>query len=290
MGVGISKYNFPFGLIFGALVMLAAGASAQTRPTTGTKPLKVVSLDQCADQYVLGLVPRNQILALSDRARLHDSNFRDRAEHVRRIRPQLESLLALNPDVVVRTWGGDINLIKALTDRHIKVLNINDIYSYDQAKPELLRIGHELDQVASAQIEARRFDQAMAAIRPVGKGRTVLYYTPTGYSAGPDTMVGDMLRRLGFRLETQDKGFFYLSPEVILSLKPDIFALGFYEDHYAMRRVPGRNPLVRARIASMPNFTLPVQMISCSGWFTAYDLAELSKSPLTGSGGMKAVP
>lgn len=290
MGVGISKYNFSLGLIFSALVMLTPGASAQTRPISGVKPLRVVSLDQCADQYVLGLVPRNQILALSDRSRLADSNFRDRAEHVRRLRPRLESLLALNPDVVVRTWGGDINLIKALTDRHIKVLNINDIYNYDQAKPELLRIGQELDQVASAQIEARRFDQAMATIRPVGKGRTVLYYTPSGWSAGQDTMIGDMLRKLGFKMETHNKGDFFLSPEILLSLKPDIFALGFYEDHYAMRRVPGRNPLVRKRIASMPNFTLPVQIISCSGWFTAYDLAELSKSPLTGSGGMKAVP
>ncbi len=259
-------------------------------PAAGARPLKVVSLDGCADQYVLGLVPRDQILALSDRARLPDSYFRERATTVRRIQPRLETILALNPDVVVRTWGGDLNLIKALEKHYIRIININEITNYDQAKPELFRVARELGQEAGAGIEAHRFDQAMAAIQPAGEGRTVLYYTPGGYSAGPDTMTGDMLQRLGFKLETQNKGFFYLSPEVLLSMKPDIFALAFYDDHYAMRRVPGRNPLVRAQIAATPNFTLPRQSVSCSGWFTAYDLKELSQSPLTGSGGLKAVP
>lgn len=273
-----------------AAVIWAGRLPPRIVPEAGTQPLKVISLDGCADQYVLALVPRSQILGLSDRARLPDSYFRERAATVRRIQPRLETILALKPDVVVRTWGGDLNLIKALEKHHVRIVNINDITSYDQAKPELFRVAAELGQDAGAGIEARRFDQAMAAIRPVGLGRTALYYTPGGYSAGPDTMVGDMLQRLGFKLETQNKGFFYLSPEVLLSMKPDIFALAFYDDHYAMRRVPGRNPLVRAKIAASPNFTLPRQSVSCSGWYTAYDLSELSQSPLTGSGGLKAVP
>ncbi|MFT4077138.1 MAG: iron ABC transporter substrate-binding protein [Asticcacaulis sp.] len=254
------------------------------------RPLRVASLDGCADQYVLGLVPRAQIVAVSDRAGLPDSYFRERAASLRRTQPRLETILALDPDVVVRTWGGDLDLIKALEKHHIRIVNINDITSYDQAKPELFRVAAELGQPAGAGIEAHRFDLAMAGIKPVGAGRTVLYYTPGGYSAGPDTMIGDMLQRLGFKLETQTKGFYYLSPEVLLSLKPDVFALGFYDDHYAMRRVPGRNPLVRKKIAESPNFTLPRQAISCSGWFTAYDLKELSQSPLTGSGGEQVVP
>jgi len=271
---------------------LAWGLRLPPRPPVpaGVAPLKVISLDGCADQYVLGLVPRDQILALSDRARLPDSYFRERAATVRRIQPRLETILALNPDVVVRTWGGDLNLIKVLEKHRIRIVNINDITNYDEAKPELFRVAKELGQEAGAGIEAHRFDQAMAAIQPVGRGRTALYYTPGGYSAGPGTMVGDMLQRLGFKLETQNKGFFYLSPEVLLSMKPDIFALAFYDDRYAMRRVPGRNPLVRARIVASPNFTLPRQSVSCSGWFTAYDLSALSQAPLTGSGGLKAVP
>ncbi len=240
-----------------------------------------MSLDGCADQYVLGLVPRAQLVALSDRAALADSYFADRAAGVRRVKPKLETVLALAPDIVVRTWGGDARLLQRLQHYGIKVININDVHNYTEARDELFRVAEALDQPASAGIEAHRFDEAIAGIRPVGAGRTVLYYTPSGYSAGPDTMVGDMLKHLGFRLETQDKGFFYLSPEVVLSLKPDVFALAFYDDRFAMRRVPGRHPLVRAAIAAKPSLVIPARALSCAGWFTAYDLENLSQLPLS---------
>ncbi len=238
---------------------------------------KVVSLDNCADQYVLGLVPRDDILALSPRARLSDSAFRDRAEGVRRIQTRLESILALQPDIVVRTWGGDFKLIQALQAHHVQIVNIGDVKNYDEARTELLHVGGLLKQPAAAEIEAHRLTVALSETRDVGKGRRVLYYTPGGYTAGPDTMVGTMLTRLGFRLETQNKGEYFLSPEVLLSLKPDVFALAFYDDAYAMRRTPGRNPLVRHVIAQTPHFALPDDTIACAGWFTAYRLQTLSQ-------------
>ena len=242
---------------------------------------RIVSLDGCADQYVLGLVPRAQLIALSDRAALDDSYFRDRVAGIPRVKPKLETILSLEPDIVVRTWGGDARLLQRLAHYGIKVITINDVHTYAEARDELYRIANALNQPASADIEAHNFDEAIAHIQPVGAGRTVLYYTPSGYTAGPDTMVGDMLRHLGFRLETQDKGYFYLSPEVLLSLNPDVFALAYYDDPFAMRRVPGRHPLVRAAITARPNIILPARAISCAGWFTAYDLENLSQLPLS---------
>ncbi len=239
---------------------------------------RIVSLDECADQYALGLMPREDILALSNHARLPDSSFRDRAQGLRRVRPALETLLSLHPDAVIRSWGGDAKLIQALQRHGIKVIQLNDVSNYAQARDELLRVGGVLDEDAVARIEAHRFDEALKAISPFGKGRTVLYYTPSGYTAGPDTMPGDMLQKLGFRLETQDKGFPYISPELLLSLQPDVFALGFYDDAYGMQHTPGRHPLVRAYIEQKPHFTLSKQMLSCSGWFTAYDLLALSQT------------
>lgn len=239
---------------------------------------RVVSLDGCADQYVLGLVPRSDIAAVSMRARLADSYYRDRAEGVKQVRPTIESVLALSPDIVVRTWGGDARLMQMLEKHGVKVITVNDINNLDKAKDELLRVGHALDSDAVAAAEVTRFDAAMNDIRPIGIGRSVLYYTPSGFSAGPDTLVGDMLTRLDFRLETQDKGFFFLSPEILLSLKPDVFALAFYDDRYAMRRVPGRNPVIRKLIITTPHFTLPARALACSGWFIAYDLRALSRT------------
>ncbi|EGF90651.1 iron compound ABC transporter, periplasmic substrate-binding protein [Asticcacaulis biprosthecium C19] len=252
-------------------VLLSAGTAANA-----SNPPKVVSLDGCADQYVLGLVPQADIAAVSDRAVLPESYFRDRVGKIRMVKPYLETILSLEPDIVVRTWGGDLKLLQRLQHHGVKIVTINDVYSYDQARDELFRVGDEVGQPASARIEAHRFEEALENIHDIGRGRSILYYTPGGFSAGPDTMVGDMLTRLGFRLETQTKGFFYLSPEVMLTKKPDVFALSFFDDAVAMRRVPGRSPIVRKVIESRPNLILPSRAMACSGWFTAYDIESLS--------------
>jgi iron complex transport system substrate-binding protein len=241
---------------------------------------RVVSLDMCADQYVLGLAPRGSIAGLSMRAQLPESFYRERARGLRRVPAKSEAVLALAPDIVVRTWGGDRKLLDRLAKSRIKVITINDLQNLDQAEGELLRVGAELGLSRAAQDEVQRFRAAMNAVRPIGLDRSVLYYTPGGYTAGPDTFTGDLLTRLSFRLESQTKGFYFLSPEVLLSMKPEVFALGFYEDAYAMRRVPGRHPLVRKAIEATPHFTVPATAIACSAWHAAYDLQALSRTTI----------
>jgi iron complex transport system substrate-binding protein len=239
----------------------------------------VVSIDECADQYVLGLLPSDRIAAVSDHAALPDSYYADRAKGFRRVRPSIEALLALHPDVVVRTWGGDAKLIAALQRNHIDVIDINDVHTYAQAGEELLRVGHLLGQDVQAAAEARAMAATLDGVRHIGKGKTVLYYTPSGVSAGPDTFTGEMLKTLGYTLYTADKGFFPLRAEVILSERPDVFALGFYDDRFQSRRAPGRNAIVRAWIKQRPHIALPPRMLTCAGWYTAYDLEALSRQP-----------
>jgi iron complex transport system substrate-binding protein len=240
---------------------------------------RVVSLDLCADQYVLGLMPADRIAAVSNSSAEPESYYADRARSFARVRPTLESVLALHPDAVVRTWGGDPKVLEALQKHGISIININDVETFPQAKDELLRVGHLLGQDVQATTEARSMMVSLSGVRPIGKDKTILYYTPSGYSAGPDTFIGAMLQTLGYRLETADHGFFYLSPEVLLATKPDVFALGFYDDAFQSRRAPGRSALIRGYIAERPHIDLSGKMIACNGWYDAYDLEALSQNP-----------
>ena len=271
-----------------AAATLAAASSAAPvlgAATPATAGPRVVSLDMCADQYVLGLMPADQIAAVSNTAAVPESYYADRARSFARVRPTLESLLALHPDAVVRTWGGDAKLLSALQQHGVNIITINDVDTFPQARDELLRIGHLLGQDLQAATEARSMMVSLGGVQPIGKGKTILYYTPSGYSAGPDTFIGSMLQTLGYRLETADHGFFYLSPEVLLSTRPDVFALGFYDDAFQSRRAPGRSALIRGYIAERPHLALSGKMIACSGWYTAYDLEALSQNTPSRRGG-----
>jgi iron complex transport system substrate-binding protein len=101
-----------------ALGVIAAGPAMAA-------PLRVLALDQCADQYVLALASEAD-LALSPRADDPDSRLRDAARGRRQVRPTLEAAIAFEPDVVVRYWGGEPRLLAALERRGVRVLLIDD--------------------------------------------------------------------------------------------------------------------------------------------------------------------
>jgi iron complex transport system substrate-binding protein len=169
-----------------------------------------------------------------------------------------------------------VRLLGILKSKGIKVIDVKDVNNLKSAKLELLRVGAALGQTATAAIEARRFDKALLSIKPQGRNRSILYYTPSGYSAGPDTMVADMLLRLGFRLESQNKGFSYISPEVFLSLNPDAYALGFYDHTRSDRRAVGRHIAIKNKMFGKTLVAFPSRALACTGWFNAYDLKDLN--------------
>ncbi|HBJ94399.1 MAG TPA: iron ABC transporter substrate-binding protein, partial [Hyphomonadaceae bacterium] len=67
---------------------------------------RIISMDYCADQYVLALAEREDILALSPDADKTFSYLRDQADGIPQIRPVAESVLAAQPDLIVRSYGG----------------------------------------------------------------------------------------------------------------------------------------------------------------------------------------
>jgi len=83
---------------------------------------RVMSLDQCADQYVMALSPRDAIVGVSMRAGDPDSYLHAQAAGLPRRRASAESVLAARPNVVVRYWGGDALLSRTLARRGVTVV------------------------------------------------------------------------------------------------------------------------------------------------------------------------
>ncbi|WP_298332797.1 iron ABC transporter substrate-binding protein [Asticcacaulis sp.] len=240
--------------------------------------MRVVSLDMCADQYALALLPSDRILSLSPRARHQDSFYRARVGAIPLRRPTLEALLALKPDALVRTWGGDARLIKQAQAHGIKIIQINEIATFSEAATEVENVAAQLGVPQAGAREAQNMAAALARVPMPQRPRNVLYYTPSGFSAGASTWVGQIIGATGHRLVASQPYFYYLSPEVFLSEKADVYALGFYDDAYAMRRAPGRHPLVRARIERAAHVTIPSPMLACSAWYVAFGLPELAET------------
>ena len=241
--------------------ILAAGAA-------DARPLRILSLDQCADQYVLALAP-DADLALSPRADDPDAWMRDAARGHRRLRPTLEAAVAFQPDVVVRYWGGEPRLLSALERRGVRVATIEDATGFDGVRANIMNVGDALAEPTRAQALADRMSRTLdRASRPAAPGRSALYLTPGGFTAGPGTLMDAIFRVAGYA-NLAGPGFAPVSVERIALEPPMRFVLGFFEQLRADWRGPGRHPVVRRAARGRTAARLPGAALTCPGWFAA---------------------
>ena len=85
---------------------------------------RVVSIDFCADQYALKLLPKHKILAVSNDADKHFSYMRERAVNFLKIKPTAENIILLEPDLIIRSYGGGPYATSTFEKAGIPVLQI----------------------------------------------------------------------------------------------------------------------------------------------------------------------
>jgi iron complex transport system substrate-binding protein len=267
-------------LLAGAAWLLTAGA-AMAGP-------RVLSLDQCADQYVLALSPRADIVGLSKRALDADSHLRAQAVGLPERRATAESSLGAAPDVVVRYWGGDERLVEDLRRRGVRVLTIDETASFAGVRANIRKVAAGLGQAAKGEDLIARMDRELAAASGAGRGAGALYITSGGDTAGKDTLVGAMLRSAGFIDLAPEAGYGALSLEQLVQHPPSLVVLGFFDQNMAAgeRWSVGREPVLRRLIRSRPAVSLPAAILGCPAWFAAdgaRDLADWARRDLGGA-------
>ena len=254
-----------------ALALMVAGAAAAA-------PLRVLSLDQCADQYVLALVPEAD-LTLSPRADDPDSRMRVSAQGRHQVRPTLEAAIAFNPDVVVRYWGGEPRLLAALERRGVRVLLIDDATDMAGVQATVRRVSAGLRHPERGEALIRRMEAQLATIAPPTEPWPgALYLTAGGFTAGRETLVGAILVAAGFANLALSPGFAPVSVERIALRPPSRFVLGFFDQIRADWRGPGRHPVVRRAAAGRVAARLPASVLSCPAWFAADAAAILART------------
>jgi iron complex transport system substrate-binding protein len=255
-----------------ALGVIAAGPAMAA-------PLRVLALDQCADQYVLALASEAD-LALSPRADDPDSRLRDAARGRRQVRPTLEAAIAFEPDVVVRYWGGEPRLLAALERRGVRVLLIDDATDMAGIQATIRTVAAGLGHTDRGEALIRHMEAQLASVETPAQPRpSALYLTAGGFTAGRETLVGAILVVAGFANLAVAPGFAPVSVERIALNRPARFVLGFFDQIRADWRGPGRHPVVRRAAAGRVAARLPASVLSCPAWFAADAAALLAKAP-----------
>lgn len=243
----------------------------------------VMSMDYCADQYVLALADDDQILGLSHEARMVHSYYRDRAKDLPLLYGSSEEVLTLAPDVIVRDWGGDRRFTRTVEDAGITVAPIRYGSYEDTIHQNILDIGRaiyleEEAQALVADLEARLTGLKSQSVYPL----KAAYITPGGVTAGVGTYVDEVIRLAGFQSSADDlglAGWSSLPLEQFVMTPPDVMIASFFDlasgptQHWSA----ARHHRVREMMQKTPTIIVPTAYLACNGLFMV-DAAEFIRA------------
>ncbi len=249
-----------------AKALCALVAALALAPGFALAAPRVMSLDSCADQYVLALAPRDSIVGLSHRAVSRDSYMRGAAAGLPLRRATFESLVAARPQVVVRLWGGDARLSKALEKKGVTTVTLDDAADFQGVRVNVRKVAAALDRRAEG--------EAIVSRMPA------LYLTPGGFTAGAGTLIDAMLKAAGYANASKAPYFAPVSLEGLVMTPPTAVVLGLFDMARAGadRWGPGRHATLQRVVATRTVASLPASVVGCPGWFAADGAGMLAEA------------
>lgn len=233
----------------------------------------VMSLDFCADQYVLAFADKNDIASVSFEAGGENSLFSDRAEGLHHNMGSIEEVLMLRPELVVRTWRGsrasDALALKLGIDTFVPPYAMNQEDNINTLRVAASAVdGSDKAEAMIAELRTR-WDALKAA--PEIPLRAV-YMTPSGFTAGVGTFVDDIIRLAGFDTVAEEAGIHGWAPlplEKMVISPPDVVIGSFFLEGkvHVSHWSSGRHGAFRGLMNAKPTIMVPSSYLSCGGSF-----------------------
>ena len=256
--------------ILAAAASLSLLACAQPGERGAGAPRRIVSLDYCADQYVLKFADREDILALSPDAEKRYSYMRAEAAGIPTVRPRTADVLVLEPDLVVRTYGGGHDIANFMEKPGVPVVQIGFPQTLAEVREEVLRAGAALGKPEKARKLVADMDRRLDALARRGLPRkTVLYMTPAGVTTGEGTLVHELFEAAGVENFQKQPGWNPLPLERLAYERPDMVAASFFESatNHVDNWSAARHPVAQAQLRELPVVPLEGAWTACGGWF-----------------------
>lgn len=188
------------GLFLGFAAMLSAAIPANSEETA---PVRVASINLCADELLLALADPGQIAALSTYATDPTLSFMAKeAEAYRHDAGNAETIVEIAPDVVLAGRFTRLATREMLSRLGFRLVLLDSVRSIDASIEQIREVAALLEkpergEALIAEIEGAR-SRAEAAAAPPARRPTALVYQRRGYVTGAETLTGELLRIAGF--------------------------------------------------------------------------------------------
>jgi len=259
-------------------------AAAQDRPAP---PQRIVSLNLCADEMLLRLVPRERMASVTFLgADPVSSTVADKAAGLRLNRGLAEEVIPLQPDLVVTGAFTTRATADMLRRFGIDVLELPLPQTPEDAIAQLRMLAARVGAPERGEAMAQQMEEAFRQRPLPAHPRTAVVVRPNGFTAGRNSLPDTMMRRAGLdnlaaRLAPDRLG--QVSLEEIVVARPDVLVVEVPEeeppsvaqsllDHPALARTAARGQVVE----------VPTRLWACPGPQMAEAMARLAAAAQAG--------
>lgn len=267
-----------------AFALAACAPSPPSATSRSDQPFRIVSLDFCADQYLLKFADREQILAVSPDAVRGFSYMREAATGVPSVRPIAEDVLILKPDLIIRSYGGGPNAGAFFKRAGIPVLQIGWAASISgddaNAISQITRdVAAGLGQAARGEAVAQDFLDRLDRIAADASGKSTLYVTPSGVTTGGNSLIHKALLAAGLENFSLRSGWHDLPLERLAYERPDLVAAAYFDvqPEYLHGWTAARHPIAKRELAETERVELEGAWLGCGGWFLVEAVEALAE-------------
>lgn len=235
-----------------------------------------MSLDFCADQYVLSLMPAPIDLRLSLDATRDFSYWRTRAVSYSSLPARLESIYRFKPDIVIRSYGGGVAIRSRLEALGIPVVQLNTVSHLSMVSDNVRLVAKHIDRQTEAEAMIKAWEQEMAQLNGASLSKSLLYVTASGTVAGQKTLINELIRRAGFSNYNQGHYWSTLPLESIAMKPPELFATAFFNPkQYIHQWSPVKHDVARQAMSQQPTLALNSAEIACPGLYTINAIRQM---------------
>lgn len=254
--------------LLGLALLLAGTAAGAER----ARPQRIVSMNLCLDSVLVGLVPREHILALSQYSRdPWRSTIADIAKDLPYTNETAEEVVALKPDLVITSRHSAIATRNALRRVGIRFELFEVPQTVQESLDQIRKLAELLQRQEQGEALIARIEQTIEQARPSPGTRplTAAIYQPGGLSTGGATVTGELMRIAGLENIAARYGVTKYRPlplESLIREPPEVLLVGdttHGAPTHAERIVHHR--ALRAVEFRMSREPFPARLLYCSG-------------------------
>lgn len=249
--------------------MAVAYGGAAAEPS----PPRVASTMVCADQYVLAMMPAENIIGISFLG--HDpsvSALASKAQSVATLRPDAETYVMTHADLVLGAEHGDTKTLAMLQRLSVGVLRVPSRNSFPEILQQLFVVGTRLGTEEMSRSLSDDAARRLAEIKAGSRGTPVLaaFYRADGGSAATGTYVDEEMTAAGYRSLASalgQSGWGRLDLETLVMHPPAAIITASF--NLRGQRVESRfhqHPVFRAMQAELPSIVVPGALTACGNW------------------------